>query len=87
MVGFPDRILRRLGYLPVGEVRALLGRIGHRLEQGDESMTREYVLDPRPGGIEHKITLRCQRRKALFAHIAGDEFHRTTSEAATSPST
>ncbi|HYM72760.1 MAG TPA: hypothetical protein VET89_07245 [Stellaceae bacterium] len=86
MARFRDRILHRLGYLPVDEVQALCVRIGRRVEQLDESITREYVLDPYPGGIEHKITLLCRRRKTYFTRIAEEELGKITGEAAAPPS-
>jgi hypothetical protein len=75
-----ERILQRLGYVRIGEIDQLLVRIGQRLAEVDEPMTREYVLDPYPGGIEHKVRLLCQRRKTFFdrtaqeelAHVIGD---------------
>jgi hypothetical protein len=80
-----DEILRRHGYLPMSEIRGLLTRIGHRLEQLDEPMAREYVLDPYPGGIEHKIALMCQRRHAMLETIADDELGRLVSVTAAPP--
>jgi hypothetical protein len=58
------QILRRHGYIPVGEVRDLLARLCDRVERLDQPLAREYVLDPYSGGIEHKIEQMCQRRKA-----------------------
>jgi hypothetical protein len=78
-------ILRRHGYVPVSELRELLAHIGHRLEQLDEPLAREYVLDPYPGGIEHKIALMCQRRQAMLAMIAEEELDRLLSAAAAPP--
>ena len=68
-----SRILLKLGYIPVEEVDHMLDRIGQRLGQLDEPMAREYVLDPFPGGIEHRIRQMCQRRKAVYAKLAADE--------------
>jgi hypothetical protein len=43
-------------------------------------MAREFVLDPQPGGIEHKISLMCQRRQAVLAHIVEEELGKLTGE-------
>ena len=85
MARFRHRILRRLGYVPVSEVRDLAARISRRLEQLDEPLAREYVLDPYPGGIEHKIMLMCQRRQAMLATIAEEELDRLLSAEAAPP--
>jgi len=77
-----DEILMRHGYMPVSEVRELLARIGNRMGQLDEPMAREYVLDPYPGGIEHKIALMCRRRKTMFASLADQEVDRLADGAA-----
>lgn len=63
------------GYIPLSDVQELLERIGDRMSQIDEPLTREYVLDPFPGGIEHKIHQMCERRKALFHKLAEKELH------------
>ena len=78
MPGLRDRVLRRLGYVPVSEVRELLNRVSRRLAQLDEPMAREFMLDPQPGGIEHKIALMCQRRKTIFANLAEEELKQLT---------
>jgi hypothetical protein len=67
------RLLRKLGYLPVDEVNHMLQRIGLRLGQLDEPLAREYVLDPFPGGIEHRIHQLCERRRTVYAKLAADE--------------
>jgi hypothetical protein len=68
-----SRVLLELGYIPLSEVHELLERIGDRMSQIDEPLAREYVIDPFPGGIEHKIHQMCERRKALFSKLAEDE--------------
>ena len=73
MAGQLSRVLLDLGYIPLSEVRYLLERIGDRMSQIDEPLAREYVIDPFPEGIEQKIHLLCQRRKALFSKVAEDE--------------
>ena len=82
MARLRDEILLRHGYMPMHEVRELLARIGHRLGQLDEPMAREYVLDPYPGGIEHKISLMCRRRKSMFANLADQEVDRLADQSA-----
>jgi hypothetical protein len=64
-----------MGYIPLSEVQLLLERIADRMSEIDEPLTREYVLDPFPGGIERKIHQMCQRRRALFSRLAEDELH------------
>ncbi|MBV9825292.1 MAG: hypothetical protein JO001_06425 [Alphaproteobacteria bacterium] len=66
-------ILRRHGYLSESEVEALIGRVVDRLASIDEAMTREYVIDPFPGGIEHKIALLCRRRKLVLTKLVEQE--------------
>lgn len=68
-----SRVLLHIGYMPVSEVHHMLARISDRMSQIDEPLAREYVIDPFPGGIEHKIHQMCQRRKALFSKLAEDE--------------
>jgi hypothetical protein len=68
-----SRVLLEMGYIPLNDVHELLERIGDRMSQIDESLAREYVIDPFPGGIEHKIHQMCERRKALFNKLAEDE--------------
>jgi hypothetical protein len=68
--------LRRHGYLAVGEVQALLASVIDRMASLDEGLTREYVMDPFPGGIEHKVVLLCRRRKALLTRLAEQELAR-----------
>jgi hypothetical protein len=80
MAGLRDRVLRRLGYVPASDVRELLGRLCRRLGQLDEPMAREFVLDPQPGGIEHKISLMCRRRQAVLAHVAEEELGKLAGE-------
>ena len=68
-----SRVLLRLGYMPLGDVRWLLARISERMSQIDEPLAREYVLDPVSGGIELKIHQMCLRRKALFDKLVENE--------------
>ena len=67
------RVLFEMGYIPLSDVHELLERIADRMSQIDEPLAREYVIDPFPGGIEHKIHKMCERRKALFNKLAEDE--------------
>jgi hypothetical protein len=80
MARFRDRLFRQLGYVPASEVLALLDRLCDRVEQLDEPMAREFVLDPQPGGIEHKISLMCKRRKVTITRLAAEEFARLIGE-------
>ena len=68
-----SRVLLQLGYIPLSEVHQLLARIGNRMSQIDEPLSREYVLDPFPGGIEQRIHRLCERRKMLFEKVVADE--------------
>lgn len=66
-------LLLRQGYIPLTEVGELLARIGGRMATIDEHLAREYVIDPMPGGIHHKIRLMCERRRRLFDKIVAEE--------------
>ncbi len=67
------RLLLQFGYIPLTDVRRLLARIGSRLGQIDEPLSREYMLNPFPGGIEQRIHRLCRRRRVLFDKLAAAE--------------
>ena len=67
------RLLLRQGYMSLTDVEALIARIGERMAAIDGHLAREYVIDPMPGGIQHKIELMCRRRRSVFEKIAAEE--------------
>ncbi len=67
------RLLHRRGYIALSEVSEILARVGSRMAALDEHLAREYVIDPMPGGIRHKISLMCQQQQRLFEKVAAEE--------------